>query len=378
MTHDIAIIGAGIVGAALACHLSAPALGRAGPRVLLLEAEPAAGYHTTGRSAALYSSGYGPPQVRALTRASRGFFLQPPAGFSEPALWHPRGALFAAQAHDAGLAEAEHASLLSKGVASRLLDTDEVLALMPVLKPEHAALGVYVAEDFDLDVDALLQGFLRAARRNGVSFVREARVTALERSAGRWRIDTPAGRFEASRVVNAAGAWADEVARLAGVPPQRVEPRRRTAFVFAPPDGVDASAWPAVVAMDESWYLKPDAGLLLGSPANADPTHAHDVLPEELDVATGIHRIEAATTLTIRRPRRSWAGLRCFSPDGEPVAGPDPSEESFWWAAGVGGYGIQSAPAFGRLLAALMLGDGVPEYLLQEGLDAAVIAPRVS
>lgn len=368
---DLAVVGAGIVGASIAWHAAPRA------RVLLLEAEPAPGMHTTGRSAALFAEGYGPPMVRVLTRASRPFFANPPPGFSPVPLWHPRGALFVGPETARDEAIALHDGLLRDGLEARLLDAAEVAARVPVLRPEAAAVGVLDAGAADLDVDALLQAFLRGARDAGAVRVCDARLAALERDGdGLWTLVTVTGRpFRARRVVNAAGAWADVVGAMAGAAPVGLEPRRRSAFVFEPPAGLETAAWPAVIALDESWYVKPDAGLLLGSPANADPTHPHDVMPEELDVATGIHRIESASTLTIRRPRRTWAGLRCFVGDGEPVCGPDPGVPGFAWAAAVGGYGIQSAPAFGRLAAALALGEPVPADLVALGLDTAALAP---
>jgi D-arginine dehydrogenase len=167
----------------------------------------------------------------------------------------------------------------------------------------------------DIDVDALLQGFVRGARAAGAHWQPNARVHALARTRGLWQFETTAGLLRAATIVNAAGARADEVAALAGALAIGITPRRRTAFTFDPPAGLDCRCWLAVIALDESWYIKPDAGLLLGSPANADDTHPHDVVPEELDVALGIHRIEAATTLRIRRPRATWAGLRSFVAD---------------------------------------------------------------
>jgi D-arginine dehydrogenase len=368
--YDIAIIGAGIVGASVAFHATR---GTAPARVLLLEAEAAAGYHTTGRSAALYAAGYGPAQVRVLTRASRAFFDAPPPGFAEHALGRPRGSLFVGPAASADAARQLQAELVRNGVDALLLPDGQAVQRVPVLRPEAAAAAVWVPDDFDIDVDGVLQGFLRAARAAAAAFVRDARVSSLERCGGLWRVTTSAGEFKARTLVNAAGAWADDVAVLAGVAPVGIEPRRRTAFLFRPPEGIDAAPWPAIVALDESWYIKPDAGLLLGSPANADPTHPHDVAPEELDVATGIWRIEQATTLRIRRPQRAWAGLRCFAADGEPVCGFAPDHPGFFWAAAVGGYGIQSAPAFGRLCAALLRGEEAPEDLQVLGLDAAAL-----
>ncbi|MCC6853660.1 MAG: FAD-binding oxidoreductase [Rubrivivax sp.] len=362
---DIAVVGAGIVGASIACHAAPRA------RVLLLEAEAAPGYHSTGRSAALFAQSYGPPAVRALTRASRAFFDAPPAGFAPVPLLRARGALFVGTAARRGDAETLCATLLDEGGAAELLDADAARALVPVLRPEAAAAALRDPAAFDIDVDALLQGFLRRARAQGAVVAPDARVSALAHDGGRWRIGVADGRrFAAHIVVNAAGAWADEVAGLAGARRAGVEPRRRSAFLFDPPAGVASADWPAVIALDESWYFKPDAGLLLGSPANADPTHAHDVVAEELDVALGIQRIEEATTMTIRRPRRTWAGLRSFVADGEPVLGFEPGLPAFFWAAALGGYGIQSSPALGVLAAAWLRGEAAPEQLAAQAGEA--------
>jgi D-arginine dehydrogenase len=371
--HDVAIIGGGIVGASIAWHLAGSA------RVAWLEAESAPGTHTTGRSAALYAAGYGPPAVRALTRASRAFYAAPPAGFTVVPLWSPRGALFAARAEQVtGLVELAR-TLRAEGIRALELGTADALARVPVLRPESVAAALLDPSAFDLDVDALLQAFVRGARARGVRWQPSSRVNHLERPAaagGPWQVGmADGGVLQARVVVNAAGAWLDEVAALAGTAPVGLVPRRRTAFRFEAPAGLDVRGWPAVIAADESWYFKPDAGLLLGSPANADPTVPHDVLPEDLDVAIGVDRLEAATTLRIGRPRTPWAGLRCFVEDGEPVCGFAPDAPGFFWAGAVGGYGIQSAPAFGRLCAALVLGQPVPQDLASEGLDLAALQP---
>ena len=368
---DVAIIGAGIVGAATACFASASA------RVLMLEAESSAGMHTTGRSAALFTEAYGPPMVRALTRASRAFYDTPPEGFAAVPLLQPRGTLYVGSQAQRAEAEALREQLLREGSVAELMDGEAVRQWVPVLRPEASAVAVHDPAAFDIEVDALLQGFLRRARAQGAVWAASARVRALHRDGEAWEIQVQDGRrFSARCVVNAAGAWADEVAALAGLPGVGLEPRRRSAFLFSPPPGVAIERWPAVIALDESWYFKPDAGLLLGSPANADPAPPHDVVAEELDIAIGIDRIQNATTLNIHRPRHTWAGLRCFVADGEPVCGFDPRAPGFFWAAAVGGYGIQSAPAFGRLCAALVLGQAVPDDLLAQGLDLHPLAPR--
>lgn len=370
-SFDIAIVGAGIVGAAVA-HFLAPAA-----RVLLLESEAAAGTQATGRSAALFEPAYGPPQVRALTRASRAFFDNPPAGFCGVPLLRPRPGLFVGTAADEAGLRTLHARLNEEGLPALLLSGDEARQRVPVLRPEACTLALLDPSSSDIDVDALLQGYLRSARHAGAQVALHARLTGAEHDGGHWRLQTADGRgFRARMLVNAAGAWADAVAGSAGVAPIALQPRRRSAFLFEAPPGLDTAGWPAVVAADESWYFKPDAGLLLGSPANADPVAPHDVVAEELDIATDIARIEAATTMTIRRPRATWAGLRSFVEDGEPVLGFDPQAPGFFWAAALGGYGIQSSPGVGALCAALLLGQPVPAGLAQKGVDPARLAPR--
>ncbi len=366
---DIAIIGAGIAGASLACFAAPQA------RVLLLEREPQPGLHSTGRSAAMFMESYGSPQVRGLTRASRPFLVAPPAGFSDTPLITPRGALTIARAGQADALRAMHDTLRAEGCPAQWLDGAATQALLPVLRPEAAALGLLDPLAADLDVHALHQAYLRSARAAGAQLHCNAEVLQLQRQQqqpgrhGHWQIDTRAGRFSAAQVVNAAGAWVDVVAARAGIAPIGIRPRRRSAFVFEAPMGAVIHDWPCVADIDESFYFKPDAGLLLGSPANADDVLPHDVLPEEIDIATGIARIEAATTLQIRRPRRTWAGLRSFVADGDLVAGFEHEAASdtagFFWLAAQGGYGIQTSAAMGALCAAQLLRSAPPAWLAE-------------
>lgn len=368
---DIAIVGAGIVGASIA-HFAAPQA-----RVLVLEGEAAPGYHSTGRSAALYAPAYGPTQIRALTRASRHFFDSPPDGFTPVPLLKPRPSLLAGREADRAALLALHADLVAAGQRADLLSCQEAQRLVPVLRDEACALALLDPGSSDIDVDALLQGYLRSARAAGAKLWCDAQVAGLLRQGNAWSIQLADGRqCMARHLVNAAGAWADQIAALAGASLAGLQPRRRSAFVFEPPAGLDITHWPAVIAADESWYLKPEAGLLLGSPANADPVQPHDVMAEELDIALGIHRIEAATTLQIRRPRRTWAGLRSFVDDGEPVCGWDSATAGFFWAAALGGYGIQSSPGFGQLCVALLCAQPLAPALLKEGLDVQALRPR--
>jgi len=368
---DVAIIGAGIAGASLAYRL-------AGERsVLLLERESQPGYHTTGRSAAMFMESYGPPAVRALTRASRAFYERPPGGFGDAPLLTPRGVLYLATHGQEALLEETQRTLAASGCELERLGADEALARVGCLRPEvvHGALSEHGAQD--IDVHALHQGFLRGMRALGGELRTNAQVAAAQRSGASWALRLADGEtVQAHTVVDAAGAWADEVAALFGAAPIGLVPHRRSAFTFKAPEGLDASRWPAVVGVDESYYFKPDAGKLLGSPANADPTVPHDVVPEELDIALGIHQIEAVTTLTIRRPASTWAGLRSFVRDHEMVIGFDERCPAFFWLAAQGGYGIQSAAGASELAASLLRGVALPPELALHGVDPHALAPQ--
>ncbi|HSV54920.1 MAG TPA: FAD-binding oxidoreductase [Burkholderiaceae bacterium] len=366
---DFLVIGAGIAAASAGYWLAPHG------RVLLLERESQPGYHSTGRSAALFMESYGTPQVRALTMASREFLQHPPEGFSEHPLLGPRGALMVASpGQEAALLE--HWEILRKmSDAARQLDAAQTCALLPALRPEKVAGGVYEPDAFDMDVHAIHQGYLRGLRRAGGSVVCDAEVTSLQHASGQWQLTAGGKCYRAPVVLNAAGAWADEIGRLAGARTLGLQPRRRSAFIFAPPEGLATAQWPMVYGTEENWYFKPDAGMLLGSPANADPVDPHDVQPEELDIALAIHRIEEMTTLTIRRPSRTWAGLRSFVADGDLVGGFDPELPGFFWVAAQGGYGIQTSPAMGEACAALARGLPLPERIAAFGLDAAMLGP---
>jgi D-arginine dehydrogenase len=367
---DVAIIGAGIAGASLAYRL-------AGQRSLvLLERESQPGYHSTGRSAAMFMESYGPPAVRALTRASRKFFTQPPAGFAEQPLLGARGAMYLASPDQQALMERQYSELVLTCPDLERLDREQTLARVACLRPDMVHGSLIDQGAMDIDVHALHQGFLRGMRQNGGVLKTLADVQGARRSNHLWELRMSDGtRLLARAVVNAAGAWADRIAAVFGAQPIGLVPHRRTAFTFKPPDGMQVADWPLVATVAENFYFKPDAGMLLGSPANADATEPHDVVPEELDVATGIHHIETATTLTIRRPLRTWSGLRSFVPDGELVIGWDTRCDNFMWLAGQGGYGIQSAPGASELAASLVLGLPMPDALARHGLRPDAVSP---
>jgi D-arginine dehydrogenase len=366
---DFLIIGGGIAGASIAFFLAPHG------RTVLLERESQPGYHSTGRSAALFLESYGTPQVRALTRASRAFFDAPPPGFSEHPLLGPRGCLLVAQPGQEAELQGHWDLLRSMAPNARQLAADEAHALVPVLRRDRIIGAALEPDAFDMDVHAIHQGYLRGLRRAGGTIVCDAEATAIARNGSDWEVTTPAGTWRAPVLVNAAGAWADVVAKLAGVPPIGLQPKRRSAFTFAPPAGVDARAWPCLISADESWYVKQDAGMLLGSPANADPVPPQDVQPEEMDIALAIDRIQQMTTLEIRRPARTWAGLRSFVADGDLVGGFDAAAQGFFWVAAQGGYGIQTSPAMGEACAALARGQPLPQRIADFGLTQALLGP---
>ena len=343
-TADIVVVGAGIAGASVAAELAPD------HRVALLEREARPGLHSTGRSAAVWEPGYGPPTIRALTRAS-GQFLA--AGGDVPFL-RPRGVLLIARADQTARLEATAVEL---GDIVERVDAAELRARVPLLRDGYAAAGLYGPRAADLDVDALHQHFLRRFRAEGGVLHTGAEVTGLARAGAGWRVETGAGAFSADVVVNAAGAWADALAALAGVAPVGLMPRRRSAALIAAPEGVATAGWPVVADIDEQFYLKPDAGQLLISPANADASPPCDAQPEELDIALAVDRIERAFDISVRRIAHKWAGLRSFVADGEPVAGFAPDAPGFFWLAGQGGYGIQTSPALARVAAALVRGE---------------------
>jgi D-arginine dehydrogenase len=258
----------------------------------------------------------------------------------------------------------------------RLLNTQETCEYLPVLRSEKILGGIYEPDASDMDVHSIHQGYLRGAKINGAQLICDAQVTQIKRSGQVWQVQAGGHQYEARMLINAAGAWADAVAAMAGVNPIGLVPKRRSALIFEPPTGLNCAAWPMAIGIDESWYIKPDAGKLLGSPANADPVAPHDVQPEELDIAMAIDRIQTMTTLEIRRPIRTWAGLRSFVADGDLVAGFDPQVENFFWVAAQGGYGIQTSAAMGECCAALVSHQELPSHATSHGLTPNMLSPK--
>ncbi len=370
LTADVVIVGAGMAGASAAYEIAAAV------RVVLIERESMPGYHSTGRSAALFTEAYGNRVVRALTVASRAFYEAPPAGFSDHPMLSPRGALWVGTDAQMATLKRQYHETHELVASINWVDAHEARRIVPALREDYVAAGVYEPDAMDIDVNALHQGYLRGLKARGGRLITDAELISLKHSGGIWRLDTKAGPIEAPIVVNAAGAWCDEVGRQAGAKPIGLVPKRRTAMIFDGPPATGFEHWPLVGDVGETWYVKPESGRLFGSPADETPVPPCDVQPEELDIALAAHHIEAATTLKVGRITRKWAGLRSFVADKTLVAGFDDQAEGFFWVAGQGGYGIQTAPAMGALVAALVRRDGLPPHVAARGLSEADLSPR--
>jgi D-arginine dehydrogenase len=367
---DVVIIGAGIAGASAAYEIAADR------RVLVVEREDHPGYHTTGRSAAVYAPNYGNAAIRAITAAARDFYTNPPDGFAATPLLSARGALTIGGVADTDTLERDFKEFAVLSSTIRAVDQAEALRMVPVLDPASCAGGgLFEPAALDMDVHAIHQGYLKGLSRRGGEVRTTAEVTAIERTASLWTVVTPGWQARAPVVVNAAGAWADVVGALAGAPPIGLVPKRRTAITVDVPAGLDIHSWPLAVDAHETFYFKPDAGRILASPADATPSPPCDAQPEELDIAILIDRLQTATSLRFTRLASRWAGLRSFVADGTMVAGFEPGLDGFFWLAGQGGYGIQTAPAMARIAAALSGGGAMPSDVQAFGVVEATLSP---
>jgi D-arginine dehydrogenase len=367
---DILIIGGGIAGASLAYEIAPFA------SAIVLEREDQCGYHATGRSAASFTENYGTAVIRRLAIASRPFLENPPPGFCEYPILLPRGMITIAREDqlDALAEELRRARLLVPSIEP--IDSENVLRRVPVIRRDYLAGAIIEPFSMEVDVNGLHRGFLAGAKAKGVPIVTKAEVQTIARLGSVWQIATTAGLFRARTLVNAAGAWADEVARMAGLMPIGLQPKRRTAFNVPAPQGLDIGQWPLINDVGEEFYFKPDAGQLFVSPSDATPSEPMDAYPDDMDVAQGVERLQRATTMIINRVSQAWAGLRTFAADGSPVVGPDPQEQSFVWLAGQGGYGIKTSPALARACAEMILHDRLPASLTEAGVRRSDVAPN--
>jgi len=364
-TSDIIVIGAGIAGTSAAAELAAHA------SVILLEMESQPGYHATGRSAAFFAAAYGNRIIRDITGSCERFFLEPPEGFSEPDLIRLRDCMFFGRVDQMDQLQ----TMQEDNPRLKFLDSAAVRERVPILAPDylHGAMWDHIGGD--IDVDALLQGYLRLLRRRGGTILNEHRVAALQRVSGTWRVNAGAAEFSAPIIINAAGGWVDKVAQFAGLTPLGVKPLLRSAFLIDPPPGVDIEDWPLMIDADEDFYFKPDAGQIMVCPADETLTEPCDAQADDFEVAMGVDRFEKATGMDIRRVNQRWAGLRTFAPDKVLVAGFDPRAEGFFWLAGQGGYGVQSSPAMAHMATWLITGTEPPANFNKVIEYKAAVAP---
>jgi D-arginine dehydrogenase len=346
-SYDTIVIGAGIAGATCAAHLASH------QKVALIEAEEAAGYHSTGRSAAIWIQNYGPPDVQTLTGLSRAFFENPPAGFTDSPIMMQRGICFLAPEEQVAHLD----RLLSEGIGLKEISIPALRELVPALRPEYAARAAIETDAFDMDVAALHQGFLRQLKALGGTLSLRSRSGTITRKDGIWHVEVTGGTvFTATTLVNAAGSWGDVVAEQAGVPILGLVPKRRTGVVIDPVPFIPTH-WPMLNDVDHTWYCRAEARTkLMVSPADETDDTPHDVQPDELDVAVAIDRMQQALDIEVRRVEHSWAGLRTFTPDRSLAFGWDAAVPGFMWCVGQGGYGIQTSPAAGQYIADLVCG----------------------
>lgn len=356
MSHsDFIIIGGGIAGISAAAELSHHG------KVTLIEAESALAYHASGRSAALYEPYYGPDVVVELSLASG-------QGLADAGVLSPRGVmLLAAKGDETGFA-AEAETLQLRGI-----DTDQAVAMVPILNP--AVLGCAALGDHaqDIDTDLLIQTLARAARGRGAHVLTGMPASRIQRQDGRWRVTTPNGDVTAPVLINAAGAWADQIAEMAGIAPVGITAKRRSMARIPVAAGLDPSGWPMLLGKAETWYAKPDAGAMIVSPADAEPVQPHDAWADDMTIAEGLARYEELVTTPVQRVLATWAGLRSFAPDGLPAFGRDTGQPDFVWFAGQGGYGFQSSIGSALFLGDLLSGGAV-DVRLASALDPARFA----
>lgn len=362
-SYDVLVIGGGIAGVSIAYELAADR------SVCILEMEPALATHTTGRSAATFIESLGGPQIRGLTKSSRAFYEDPPEPFAGPLVSSLPLLLIGRPGHSETL-RAMHAEISVLTPELKIVDEQQIRELNPLLRPGFADLALLEPGAMEIDTHAVHQGYVKGFRQRGGDVRTTAKLVSAVRRNGVWVLDAAGETYQAPVIVNAAGAWVDEVARAADAHPIGIRPLLRTIFVVSAPDGLRTSGLPMTADVEETFYIKPEGAQLLCSPADETPMPPSDAKPDQLTIARGLDTINEATVLGARHVRSSWAGLRSFAPDRQPVVGFDLQAEGFFWFAGQGGFGLQTAPALSRLGAAVLRGAGVTEDSLGMGVSA--------
>ncbi|MCP3687252.1 MAG: FAD-binding oxidoreductase [Gammaproteobacteria bacterium] len=361
---DVIIIGGGIAGIGAAAMLSDNV------SVVLLEAEDQCGYHTSGRSAAMYVPSYGGPEINQLAIASESYFTNPPVHVCTGPLLSPRGLMLISGDGEDMLLN-EH---LATYPSVREISVSEALGKVPILRGDAFSRACIEPLAQDIDTGLLLQSWAGQCNRQGGAILTGQAVKTIQQSKKGWLVSSSTDTFEAPVIVNAAGAWADKVAMLAGVPAVGLKPCRRSAGLISLPDEYDVDNWPMFFPFSEGWYAKPMSGKLMVSPVDEEPMEPHDAYAEDMTILEGIDRFEQAVTITVERVEHSWAGLRTFVADKVPVVGWDVAAKGFFWLAGQGGYGFQTAPAMSQLVAAIITEQNLSK--LQHGLAEALSPQR--
>lgn len=357
--YEIIVVGAGIAGVAAGAYLSKTA------KVLILEMEEQPGYHATGRSAAFFTTTYGNELSRKIGRIVSPFFASPPDELTDVALLHPRDSIFVAGEEQV---DQLNRVAVQSGADVTPITGREICRQVPILNPESISAGLLDKTGGELDSNALLQGYIRQLHRLNGTIKNRAQVEALQYERGNWTVTTRAEKYTAPIIINAAGAWVDTIADLAGLNPLNVEPLKRTVILVEAPESTDVSGWPMIVDIGGEIYFKPDAGLILISPADESLAPACDAQPDEMDIAIAVDRFETLTTMEVRRVNHQWAGLRTFAKDRNPIVGFDPRSKGFFWLAGLGGFGIATAPALAQLTNSLIC-DVQPDPVFEDILS---------
>lgn len=368
MDVDIIIIGGGIAGVSAGFELADD------HTVLILEMESTPGYHSTGRSAAVYTELYGNALVRQLTKLSKPFFQSPPEGFSDYELLIKRPTIFIGRPNQMTLLEKELKANEGSGLIERK-DADELIQAHPLLRKEYVAAGLLERGSSDMDVNNIHMGYLRLMKQRGGKLLTNTKAESATSTPDGWVIKTENDEFSCKWLINAAGAWAEKIGLDTGAPKIGLVPKKRTAFLFEPQEDWDVESWPMIFDIGEEFYFKPDAGKILGSPCDASPTAPHDARPDDLDVAIGVDRVQNAGKFDIRKISHKWAGLRSFVADQSPVVGSDPKLKNFFWLAGQGGYGIMTAPAMAACCASLIRTGDLPQHVKDAGVTKAMLSP---
>jgi len=369
---DFLVIGGGVAGLSAAARLAGHG------RVIVLEAEEALGYHSSGRSVSFSHFGIGNAVVRGLTAWSRPFFEAPPQGFSETPVARPMATIYSAREAELAALDSLAADMSVYTDRVERIGAERLRDLCPILRTggEHAMAGLYDPTGLKLEAAALLQGYARIVRAAGGAVLNGRRVDAVSREGQGWTVTTEGGeRFSAPILINAAGAWCDAIASLAGVAPIGLQPKRRTIIVVDPPAGMAIAGWPFVHSIAGDFYMLPEAGQLLVSPVDEVDDVPSDAAPEEYDAALAAYQLEQYTTVAVTRIAHRWAGLRSFVADRTPTAGFDPDAPGFFWLVGQGGYGLQTAPAMAAIVEALVTGGAWPEGLEALGVTAERVGP---